>query len=1457
MAPDFEKPNSEAGTNVYNISLGASDGINDSSQDITITVTDATENTAPIFMNQDTVNMLEGETFVMDVLTSDAEGDAVKISLSGSDASLFSLSGSALNFIVAPDFEEPSSEAGTNVYNISLGASDGTNDPSQDITITVTDATEGRVVDAPLSGAMVFIDTNGNLIKDADEVSVTTDTAGFFKLPVVASARDQNLKLVSLGGTDISTGNILSDLALVSDMPSSLRAAVVVTPISTILSFATTLADKQAVLSTLGITGTVEDVLTKDAWTLAEEGNEEAIKIQKANQAIATVLYSATSLMNDSAADSSTDTTIITEFICNQMVTQALSGAYLFDFNILSNVFQQGLIEYSNAYNLGLKINTEAFSAVATSVATVIVILEGGSATEPGVVEVMRYIQDNLQEEIATLAMTGDIDTFANNSHPHNLFVGSSSEAQPVIYFDLDGDGIENFSDEDIDNDGFANTTDRFPFDKNENLDTDADGIGNNADNDDDNDGVDDIRDPAPLDYSLTPPTAVIKTDVSSGNAPLRVVFRADSSVAGNPAENSDIISSIKWNSDDGVTSSDTSFEHIYPTSGDYTISLTVTNSDGYSHTETYLLSVSAVQETLTIAGTISIPSTYTADSDTNNPDSIATSNNTLELSQEISLPATVSGYVNEQGFGELGSSKLQGDTDDYYKINALGGEVINLIIGDTASGDLDLYAYNAHGSTMYSLGYRYPYESIRLPEQAGTYYIRVKAESGASTYTLEIGGGFSMYSHGWNSSANFVENELIVQEKQDSTASAILQVSQTLGVSKAHSRSSNYRGPMLYKLDAFSAQSSSSATKPTGLTSSNSSTNNSKLETLLKAKEMMHSKQFKYVEPNFILTGSAVPNDPFYSDQSWHYKQINMPEAWDISTGTENKNRVKVAILDTGILKTHPDLKNQITRDGYDFVKDETVSGDGDSVDDDPSDPGDAHADNKGCPDDEDPDGSSTFHGTHVAGTVGASGNNNIGVTGVNWDVDIMPIRVLGCSGGTWFDINQGLLYAAGLANDYNLEPDTPAHIINLSLGGWLPGWFAEETHTKIRDAGVIQIAAAGNDGNILTNYPASFPGVISVGATNHAGQRAGYSSYNNFVDIAAPGGSHTYIKGHDVMSTHASYSSLTTNIEPQYSQLAGTSMATPHVAGVASLMKGIYPGLSPADLDAVIASGEMTVDIGDHGYDIEYGYGLLDAKKALKTAQFLKSGGVIPPPPILSLTSYEASIGTTTTEMSVQAVNEGGGSLSIIEVAPTSDEISIAPPDDPNGLGVYVISVDRANLPAGSYRESVRFISNTGTKILTLYYEKLESDAINPDGGKVYTLLYNIKTDTVEKQTSSTASSGAYSFSIDEIDPAVYTLIAGSDIDNDCEICGAGEACAIWPNHQEPDYLVANRSFTNLEMALRYETPIQAKSHSALVATTARKELPPKAFCRKGQGVGEQPKIRLSSRAKQMIKR
>jgi len=1020
------------------------------------------------------------------------------------------------------------------------------------------------------------------------------------------------------------------------------------------------------------------------------------------------------------------------------------------------------------------------------------------------------------------------------------------------------GGGDNNTEDSDIDNDGFDNTEDRFPLDPNEYLDTDNDGVGNNADTDDDNDGVDDIRDPAPLDYSLTPPTAVIKTDVSSGNAPLRVVFRADSSVAGNPAENSDIISSIKWNTGDGVTSSDKSFEHIYRTSGDYTISLTVTNSDGYSHTETYPLSVSAVQGTLTIAGTITIPRTYIADSDTNNPDSNATSNNTLELSQEISLPAIVSGYVNKQGVGQPGSSKSQGDTDDYYKINALGGEVINLIVADTASGDLDLYAYASSDFPFkYSVGRSTLYESITLPEYADTYYVNVKAHHGSSSYILEIGGQKAMASHGWDASAKFVENELIVQEKQDSTTSAILQVSQTLGVSKSHSRSSNYRGPMLYKLDAFSAQSSSSATKSTGLTSSNLSTNNSKLETLLKAKEMMHSKQFKYVEPNFLLTGSKEPNDEGYDAQSWHYKQINMPEAWDISTGTENKNKVKVAILDTGILKTHPDLEHQITSDGYDFFSIEILSGDGNGADDDPSDPGDGHADNKSCPDYKHGFQTSSFHGTHVAGTVGATGNNEKGVTGVNWDVDIMPIRVLGCGGiGDSFGISQGLLYAAGLENFYGLKPDSPAHIINLSLGGPSYSWFEEETHKKVRDAGVIQIAAAGNDGDQdnLINYPASYPGVISVGATNHARQRAGYSTYNHFVDIAAPGGSDNK---YYVVSTHASYSSDTKNFEPEYIGMSGTSMAAPHVSGVASLMKGIYPGLSPADLDAVIASGEMTADIGDHGYDTEYGYGLLDAKKALKTAQLLNSGGSTTPPPILSLTSYQAYIGTTTTKVSIQAVNEGGGSLSIIEVTPTANEISIAPPDDPNGLGVYVISVDRTNLPAGSYSESVRFISNSGTKILDLHYEKLESGAIDPDGGKVYTLLYNMTTDTVEKQMSSTASSGTYSFSIDEIDPAVYRLIAGSDIDNDCEICGAGEACAIWPNHQEPDYLVANRSFTNVEMALRYETPIHAKAHSALVAATAGKELPPKAFCRKGQGVGEQPKIRLSSRAKQMIKR
>ena len=1059
-------------------------------------------------------------------------------------------------------------------------------------------------------------------------------------------------------------------------------------------------------------------------------------------------------------------------------------------------------------------------SAVGTNVYTITVVVSDGASSTSQVLTIT-VLQDTDSDGTANI-----IDNDDDNDGVEDIsdaFPLDSSES-----LDTDSDGIGNNADIDDDNDGTADSADAFPLDSSETLDTDSDGIGNNTDTDDDNDGVNDAGDPAPLNASLTPPTAVIEAETSSGNAPLRVAFNASASVAGNPQDSSDVITSMSWSSGDGSSGSGSLFEHIYLAAGEYSVSLTVTNSDGYSDQVTYPLTVTAVEGILTVNGAISIPSPYVADSDVNDQGTVAISNNTYGLSQAIPRTAVVSGYANRPGSGEEGLSSVEGDISDIYRINAMGGEVINLISGDTTNGDLDLYVENSSFTySDFSVGDRTLYESITLPNDPGTYFIEVYTFSGASTYILEIGGHSTRASHGWNANAKLVENELIVKESPKYAASEILQTQRTMGVSRVvQPKSSGYRGPGLFRLNPVAARAISSKTAQPAQRPSESARAINKHETLRKAKEMRSLKHFKYVEPNFRFKATAVPNDPAYPFQAWHYEQINMPDAWDRATGSRN---VKVAVLDTGIMLDHPDLVNRVTSDGYDFVSILADSGDGDGVDSDPSDPGDGQ-DNSLCPDSFYP--VSSFHGTHVAGTVGAQTNDRSGVAGVNWNVEIMPIRVLGCTGGTDYDIVQGILYAAGLENDYGVLPDTPADIINLSLGGPYQNIFSQNAVDAAREAGVIVIAAAGNDGDQenLVNYPAAYAGVVSVAATNPEGRRAVYSTFNSEVDVAAPGGSGT--GDSMVVSAHAKIDDGA--IVPQIYETAGTSMAAPHIAGVASLMKEIYPSLTPEDFDSALALGIMTVDVGTSGKDVEYGYGLIDANKALQTAEGLTSGALTDFPPVLRLTTNEVDLGFTGTEVTVQAINAGGGDLTVTQVTTSSNNISVLSQADANGLGEYVITVNRAGLNEGVYQGSVDFSSTAGTDSLMLNYEVLASSAGDPDGGRLYVLLYNVNTEEVESQVSSVASAGQYSFAFDEVQPAVYVLVAGSDIDNDGFICGAGEACALWPNLQEPDYLIANQSFVDISMALRFETPILIDSSRVFSVAGETTKLPRQEACK-----------------------
>ena len=314
-------------------------------------------------------------------------------------------------------------------------------------------------------------------------------------------------------------------------------------------------------------------------------------------------------------------------------------------------------------------------------------------------------------------------------------------------------------------------------------------------------------------------------------------------------------------------------------------------------------------------------------------------------------------------------------------------------------------------------------------------------------------------------------------------------------------------------------------------------------------------------------LPEPVIPNDTYYSTCQWNLPQIRAPYAWAVSTGSSN---VIVAVLDSGADLTHPDLQGQLVA-GYDFVNNDA----------DPS-------DDKG-------------HGTHVAGIVAARTNNGQGIAGVAWGSKIMPVKVLDWRGrGTHSQGAQGIIWAA----------DQGAQIINLSLGGESSSATLQNAINYAHSRGALVVASAGNDyeeGNPVI-YPAAYPHVLAVAATGDQDEHADYSETGAYVDVAAPGGNPS--GSWDANPNHWITSSYWRGAGyGEYLQVAGTSQAAPHVAGLAALVWSVSPSLSNDQVEQVIE--ETAVDLGDPGRDDVFGYGRIDAHAALVRAPYGASAG------------------------------------------------------------------------------------------------------------------------------------------------------------------------------------------------------------------------------------------------------
>jgi subtilisin family serine protease len=303
------------------------------------------------------------------------------------------------------------------------------------------------------------------------------------------------------------------------------------------------------------------------------------------------------------------------------------------------------------------------------------------------------------------------------------------------------------------------------------------------------------------------------------------------------------------------------------------------------------------------------------------------------------------------------------------------------------------------------------------------------------------------------------------------------------------------------------------------------------------------------FAEPDLKVSLALTPNDPYYACPAppaaqtcqWHYPQINLPAAWDITTGSSS---VIIAVLDTGVMLTHPDLDGKITSGanaGYDFHNDD-------------SNPTDDHG-----------------HGTFVAGIAAAESNNGQWVAGVCWACKIMPVKVLGADGqGSTYNVAAGIDWARTQGAD----------VINLSLGGTATNATLENAVNAAWNAGIVVVAATGND-NGPVYYPAAYANALAVGSNDINGARSSFSNYGASIDVMAPG-----------------ESVVSTILGGGYGMGSGTSFAAPHVAGLAALI--ISAGVT--DHEEVVSLIKTTAtDMGTAGFDNLTGWGRVNAAAAV----------------------------------------------------------------------------------------------------------------------------------------------------------------------------------------------------------------------------------------------------------------
>lgn len=383
---------------------------------------------------------------------------------------------------------------------------------------------------------------------------------------------------------------------------------------------------------------------------------------------------------------------------------------------------------------------------------------------------------------------------------------------------------------------------------------------------------------------------------------------------------------------------------------------------------------------------------------------------------------------------------------------------------------------------------------------------------------------------HDNEKASHFYENEIVVSFQKEPTEQQLLQITRDVAASTPrklgyayvfHSKSMDYKQLQAY----FAQQWTTKYAEPHYIYLTND--------------RMNQSSKSSGTVSNGADAQVNIPNDLLFTEYQWNLPITETNRGWDLSKGSED---VVVAVIDTGVDLEHTDLAGQFV-EGYNVVDKEKQP-----LDD-------------------------VGHGTHVAGIIAALVNNGEGVAGVSWYNKIMPIKALdGTGSGTTYAVAEGIIWAA----------DHGAKVINMSLGNYADSQFLHDAVRYAYDRDVVLVAASGNDNTERPGYPAAYPEVLAVAATDSDLKRAEYSNFGDYIDIAAP--------GTNIASTFPGN---------QYAALSGTSMASPHAAAMAGLIRSLNPELSNEEvMDAMI---NQAVDLGAKGKDKYYGHGQIDIYQSL----------------------------------------------------------------------------------------------------------------------------------------------------------------------------------------------------------------------------------------------------------------